>query len=419
MNKRLLIIVVFSIGVIGIGLVLYFMFFKPAPTPGNTNGNQNVNAVLPNLNGNVNRPSGNLNGGIPNVNGLNTNKAAANINAGPSIIANGGDTQVKTLISANAFDTVIDANGNLRYYDKASGQFFKLDANGNMVALSDVLFPEAESIAWSPDRNKVIVSFPDDSKVFYDFQAKKQATLPKEGQNFSFDPTSSQIAFKYNASNVNDRFLVVSSADGSSITPIEPLGENGSKVQVSWSPNNQVIATFSEGLNYDSQQVYLVGKNGENFKSILTDGRGFESNWSADGQRLIYSVYNAQTNYKPALYIVDAQGDSAGGNNKFLELNTWSDKCAFSQSGTSLYCAVPDPYTLPAGSGIYRDQAANTADAFYSIDLLTGAKNKLATPVGTDGSRQYSAENLSLSPDGNTLYFTDTPTGRVLQMKIH
>ncbi|MFA6587981.1 MAG: hypothetical protein WCT08_02830 [Patescibacteria group bacterium] len=418
MNRRTLVILAFIIGVIAIGFVLYIMFFKPLPPAVNQNGNLNTNSVLPNINGNVNRPQ-NVNGGLPNINTANVNKPTANVNAGPAVIADGGDTQVKTLISANAFDTVIDAKGNLRYYDKASGQFFKLDENGNLIALSQVKFPEAEDIAWSPSRSQVIVSFPDDSKIFYDFENKKQATLPKEGQDFSFDPTGTQIAFKYNAANEADRFLVVSSPDGSSITPIEPLGENGSRVQVNWSPNNQVIATYSPGLNDTSQEVLLVGKNGETFKSIATAGRGFEGTWSSNGQQMLYSVYNAQTNYNPTLYIVNAQGDAAGTNNRPLEINTWSDKCTFNKAGTSIYCAVPDTSSLPAGSGIYRNQANNTTDSFYSVDLLTGAKNKLAVPVGSDGSRQFSAKNLWLSADGSTLYFTDGPTGKVLEMKIH
>ncbi|RJO59727.1 hypothetical protein C4546_00675 [Candidatus Parcubacteria bacterium] len=418
MNKRVLLIIAFVIGVIVIGFVLYLVFFKPLPPAGNQNQNENVNAVLPNLNGNVNRPQANVNGGLPNINGANVNQQVSNINAGLSPIANGQDTLVKTLVSANASNTIVDASGNLKFYDKVSGQFFKLDANGNMVALSQVKFPDAESVVWSPTGNKVIVSFPDDSKIYYDFDAKQQATLPREAQGFSFDPTGTQIAFKYNSANVNDRFLVISNPDGTSMSPIEPLGENSNKVQVSWSPNNQVVATYSEGLNENSQQVYLVGKSGENNKSILAPGRGFEGSWSPDGQRMLYSVYNSQSNYNPVLHIVDAQGDSAGGNNLSLDLQTWSDKCTFSKSGIQVYCAVPQANSLPAGSGIYRDQARNASDEFYAVDLTTGAKTKLAVPVGSDGSRQFSAVNLKLSADGKTLYFTDSVTGRILQMRL-
>ncbi|MDP2789561.1 MAG: hypothetical protein Q8O51_00320 [bacterium] len=415
MNRRVLLIIAFSLGILVLGFLLYISFFR-STTP-KTNGNENVNGVLPDINGNVNRPTGNTNGVLPNVNGRNTN-ATANVNAGSSTVANGGETTVQTLVSQNAFQTVVDSQGNLRYYDKATGLFYKLDANGNLVPLSSVKFPDAESVTWSPSKNQVIVSFPDDSKIFYDFESKKQATLPKEGENFSFSPSSGQIAFKFNAANPDDRFLVISNSDGTSIKPVESLGENGDKVQVSWSPNDQVVATFTPGLNATSQEVIFVGKNGENFKSTITNGRGFEGQWSPSGQYMVYSTYSADSNFNPVLHIVNGQGETIGDDNRSLDLQTWSDKCTFAKSGSSLYCAVPAAGQLKAGSGIYRDQAANLADTFYRVDLQSGSVQKLAIPVGTDGSRQFSALNLGLSPDEQKLYFTDASTGRVLSLNV-
>jgi sugar lactone lactonase YvrE len=401
-----------------LGALLYFAFFRSTTVTPNGNGNGNGNIVLPNLNGNVNRPTGNTNGELPNVNSRNVNGTTANTNAGPDTIANGGNTKVQTLVTANAKDTVVDGKGNLRYYDSVTGLFYQLDANGNVVPLGTQKFPSAESVTWSPDRNQVIVSFPDDSKLYYDFNLKKQATLPKEGTNFSFAPTGTQIAFKFNATDPNNRYLVVSNPDGTDITPIESLGENGSKVQVSWSPNNQVIATYAPGLNGSEQEVYFVGKNGENFKSTVTAGRGFEGSWSPTGRQIVYSTYSADSNFNPVLHIVDAQGDSIGANNHSLDLQTWSDKCTFSQDGNQVYCAVPDPGQLPAGSGIYRDQATNVKDSFYVVDLTTGSKTKLAAPVGTDGSTNFSAVNLGLSPDQQTMYFTDAASGRVMSLRL-
>lgn len=417
MNRRLLIIIAFVLSILVLGFLLYVSFFRSTTPSTNGNGNGNVNGVLPNVNGNVNRQTGNVNGVLPNVNSRNT-KATANANAGPATVANGGETAVQTLVSQNAFQTVVDASGNIRYYDRATGQFYKLDANGNLVPLSGVKFPDAESVTWSPSKNQVIVSFPDDSKVFYDFETKKQATLPKEGENFSFAPTGSQIAFKFNAQNPDDRFLVISNSDGTGIKPVEALGENGSKVQVSWSPNDQVVATFTPGLNVEAQEVVFVGKNGENFKSTITNGRGFEGQWSPNGQYMVYSTYSADSNFNPALHIVNGQGETIGDDNRTLNLQTWSDKCTFSKSGSSLYCAVPATGQLKAGSGIYRDQAKSVPDTFYRVDLQNGSVQQIAVPVGTDGSRQFSAVNLGLSPDGRKLYFTDVSSGRVMSLNV-
>src|SRR3989338_2714976 len=57
-------------------------------------------------------------------------------------------------------------------------------------------------------------------------------------------------------------------------------------------------------------------------------------NWSTepvdpDGQSLLYSVSSPASEYKPALWIANAAGDSIGENRRSLGLNTWADKCAF------------------------------------------------------------------------------------------
>ena len=39
----------------------------------------------------------------------------------------------------------------IRYYDKTTGKFMTVDANGNIVALSDQTFPDVQNVTWSAD----------------------------------------------------------------------------------------------------------------------------------------------------------------------------------------------------------------------------------------------------------------------------
>ena len=67
------------------------------------------------------------------------------------------------------------------------------------------------------------------------------------------------------------------------------------KVQVAWSPNNEILATATTGrsLGVDRQEVYFLGQYGQNFKSMVVEGLGFQPQWAPSGQQLVYSVANA------------------------------------------------------------------------------------------------------------------------------
>lgn len=398
--RRIILISLFVLFVVGAAVLIYFVFFRSVTTPG-PNANQNVNGgTLPSTNINVNRPTG-TNTNIP-VSNTNTGVTTTNINA--SDVADGGVTKVNVVVAKNSEGVTLSPNEDtLRYYDPATGTFYETNQDGtNTRELASQLFPDAENITWSNDANKAVIEFPDDTTIVYDFNSQKQYTLPKETEDYSFDPTGSQLAYKYVPENVEDRYIVTSNLDGSGIKFIEAIGDEAANVDVNWSPKADVVATFRKSSDSTSQEVFFIGLNSENFKSAETEGRGFTGKWSSTGEQMIYSVYSSDTNYNPKLYIMNSSGDSIGSGRTDLGLQTWPDKCTF--SGTTLYCA--EPSFLSPGSGLYPDQATSSSDRFYQIDTLTGTSRLIADP-----NVSVSAKNLYVSSDGKRLFFTNSRTG--------
>jgi len=208
----------------------------------------------------------------------------------------------------------------------------------------------------------------------------------------------------------NNRWLAIVSEDGSKAMGVEELGDKDSTVYPMWSPNNQMVAMFTEGKDFDRQEVYFVGLNKENFKSTIVEGRGFVPKWAPTGDRLLYSVYSTQNELKPSLWIVDAEGDNIGNNRKRLNIETWADKCSFADPKT-LYCAVPQK--LEEGSGLFPELAKNTIDDLYRIDTQTGSKKKIAIP-----ENNLTISNLIPSKDGRYLYFNDQASGRLHKINL-
>lgn len=328
----------------------------------------------------------------------------------PSPVATGGLTKTDVLNQSPSLDPTMSSDGRLQYYDKNEGKFYKIDSAGNKTLLSDKVFHSVDTVIWAPDKNKAVLEYPDGSKTLYNFSTQKQVTLPAHWKDFSFSPDSNQLISKSIGLDPNNRWLVVSSDDGSKAVPLEEIGTQDKNVYPSWSPNNQIVAMYTQGVDFDRQEVFFVGLNGENFKSTIVEGRGFQSQWSTTGDRLLYSVYSTGDNLNPRLWIVDADTNTISQNRRSLDIATWANKCTFA-SDTEVYCAVPD--NLQKGAGLFPELADKTKDSLYKIDLTTGSQKLIAVP---DGS--YNISQIIVGSDQDYLYFTDKFSGSIYKVKL-
>ena len=330
-------------------------------------------------------------------------------------VAKGRRTWITPISDQPVKGAALAADGvNSVYYDSISGHFYSIDNVGNKELLTDQVFYNIDKINWAPTKDRAIIEYPDGFKVMYDFNKKRQYTLPRNWQDFSWNNVGSQIAFKSISKYPENNWLAIARADGSQSKPIEHMGDNADKVTVSWSPNNQVVAFSATGQPRGAweQEMLLIGQHQENFRSLIIDGRGFEPKWTPKGDKIVYSVYSVESGYQPRLYLVNAQGDEIGRDKKNLGLATWVHKCTFNQSGSTLYCAVPKE--LPEGAGLILELAEDARDDFYQIDVATGEVSFLAE--GAMGG--YNVEEIYLSADETCLYFIDKNTKRLRYLKL-
>ncbi len=407
-TKKLLLALGFIAFIAVIGAMIYYIFFKPIISPPAVTPEEEAPGVpgyLP--------PAGEAVPTVPAEEAAGILPSAPEIPPYVSEVASGSQTVVTTLTETTAYSPTLSSDGeNIVYYDKADNKFYRITPDGQKTALSDKLFYDVEKVDWAPDKNKTILEYPDGSKIYYDFSTGKQVSLYKHWNDFSFSPDSEEIAFKSEGIDPSNRWLAVADPDGSNTRAIEPLGENGDKVQIAWSPNDQIVATSRTGKPQGSerQEILFIGMNKENFKSTIVEGWGFDYEWTPDGKKILYSVYNGASDYKPVLWMVGAQGDDIGSGRKSLQLNTWVDKCTVVDA-SSAYCAVPQE--MQTGAGLQPNVNDNIPDSIYKIDLQSGSKTLMAIPYG-----DYTVEQIMVSEDEDYLYFTDKSTGRLHKINL-
>ncbi len=400
--KKIILVIGFVAVSVGIAIAIYFVFFRPAAP----------DEVLPeDILGTGAFPVAEE--GLPTT--ISPEELEELFSLPISEFARGGLTQVTSLTTGSIESPNISTDGSsMNYYDPADGYFYKINEDGTVTQLSAQRFPDADSVVWTDQGDKVVVEFPDGSNVIYNFETQDQVTLPTHWEDFDFAPDGDELIAKSLGVDPNNRWLVITSDDGTRTQTIAALGTNEDKVEVSWSPNDQVVAfsdTAEAQTGFGRRMILPVGKNEENFKGLIVEGLGFDSLWSPKGDRILYSVSGELNNYKPMLWVVEGSGDDMGDNRRSLGVETWVDKCTFSGIN-SVICAVPQ--FLPNNAGLQPGIVQNSYDYIYEIDLNSGTSTLLAIP-----ETNHSVENLTVSDDGSTLYFTNSLSGILESMKLN
>lgn len=404
--KKILMIVGFLAIVAIAGFLLWRMFAsnsKPADNnPTATSSTGYLPSSGPNSGGNIITPSNNDT--LPSNNTDTTNNPSNPKTETPR------DNKISSPNNFPILDATLTSDGNtVQYYDPLEKKFYRLNENGEPVPMSDKVFHNVEKVSWSPDKNKAILEYPDGSKNIYNFNDNSQVSLPQHWQDFEFSPTGDQIAFKSIGLETDNRWLSIMNSDGTQAVNIEKLGANADKATVTWSPSRQIVATFQDGANYNTKEVFFVGLNHENFKSMVVQGRDFQSTWSTTGNTLLYSVVSDFNGYRPSLWVTNANGDTIGENTTPLGIETWAKKCVFANDSL-IYCAIPR--SMQDGNGWVPSETLLTPDDIYAIDTSTGAK----VLVSAEGD--YNMSNLILTTDQATIYFTDNKTGGLYKLPI-
>ena len=403
-KKRIIFTIVFIIVTIVLGYLLYRVFFAKEQAPGETPTDITLPpGILPSAEEGVITPGTTQPGVLPTSEDLTYNYTQP-------IVDEYRPYPITTLVNAPILDPKINQRGTTNFYNQSDGKFYRIGPDGKPQVLSDEVFYNVENVTWSPTKNESIIEYPDGSNIYYNFDTSQQSTLPKHWEEFSFSPLGDKIASKSMGLAEENRWLVTSDPEGKNVRLIEPMGNNADRVTMDWSPNKQVVALSrtEEAQGADREEVLFVGLNGENFRSMIVEGRDFREKWSPTGQKMLYSVYSARTSFQPELWIVNAEGDSIGSGRKLLNLSTWADKCTFADD-RFVYCAVPLQQQI--GTGLAPDLLNNTADSLYKIDTKTGIK----TEIELGG--YHTVDELFIGED-NTLFFTDKNQAGLFTMPL-
>jgi hypothetical protein len=407
-TKQILVIILFIIAVILFGFFIYWFFWRPFLSPPTAEELEAEPTFLSRLLGGTPADPRTL------LNPTDTLTRPSEITPPPTEVTPPPpvvDPRLSAFVDVPTEFSMMTQNGDIVYYNREDGKFYRIDAFGNLVALSDEQFSGASNAIFDPNGNKAVIEFPDRSKVVYDFNNKKQYILPRHWEDFGFSPTGQELVFKNMALDPENRFLVTSRFDGSSIKIIDTIGRNADKVTPNWSPNNLIVATYAESKDGNRTDVFMVGQNNENFRSLLVNGRDFRGLWSPDGSIMLYSAYDVNNDYKPQLWITSATPDAMDAGRQPIGLETWADRCTFSGS-QQVFCSVPE--SMPFAAGMEPSLTNEVRDQIWSINIANGQRTLIAQP-----NELTKVNKIMASPENpDQIFLSDALTGKIYKLDL-
>jgi hypothetical protein len=182
---------------------------------------------------------------------------------GISKIAIGGITETTTIVKSHSLNPTPSKDGGaVQFYNKDDNKFYMVNDEGDLIPLSDKSFFNVSDVEWAPNKTKAVIEYPDQTKIIYDFTTNKQVTLPKHWEDFTFSSDSEKLVNKSLGIDPDNRWLVISNSDGSQTKVLESIGENDRWVIPSWSPNNQSVGMYTEGVDAERREVFFIGSYG-------------------------------------------------------------------------------------------------------------------------------------------------------------
>ena len=291
------------------------------------------------------------------------------------------------------------------FYD-FSGQLWRMkNSELKPAPLSQSLAENPADVIWSSIEKNIIKTgfYQSGISYFYsDINANNFLSLKSEIKSAAFSPDAKKIV--YYISDANNNSLFTSDSNGKNQ---KTLIKNFQlrDITLSWPKTNQ-IALVSKPSGLVLGGLWTLDVNTAKLTKIIDNLPGLEAAFSPNGDNFIYS-YIDKNSQKPTLAVY---GKNISKN--FQGVSTLTDKCAWADNSIDIYCAIPkswpEPTVLPDD---YYKNALSTIDNIWKINVETGAKNIVFENMGN-------ISNISISGSGDSLIFILKNNGFLYKLNL-
>jgi TolB protein len=209
----------------------------------------------------------------------------------------------------------------------------------------------------------------------------------------TFSPDGAKVAIPLLVKGKSQIFVL--GADGRGKNCVS-CWQDGNNDGVRWRPGSGDALLFVSDRDHPyaigneggglGQELYVMRPNGSQVTRLTQShawATNYHANWSPDGKRIVWGTTESRTwDVMVADFVSDASGMRLGSPRRIVHDTTWWETHGFSADGRRVITT--------------NTRAGFLATDIYAVDVETGTRQRLTTPVAWD-------EHAHLSPDGRKL----------------
>ncbi len=407
MNKNFLIALGIIVGLIIIGLILFWFVYLGKPVP------PAAKSIFPS-------------GFFPSSEKKTTGQIAPGSVVNPPPTIQAGQQRPLTQLTEKAVSnaTFVEKTkedktkiGVVRYLEKATGHIYDIEPQGGASEIiSNTNIPNIFEAYWSPDGKQVLIRYTENNKtgiedavrnfslisiattstrgIFLLSTIRAAVSSPKENKIFYLMPwEESYLGITATFEDKKQKQVLTTS-----------FGEWA----VAW-PSERTITFLSKPSATINGYLYKLDPITGSFEKIMGDIPGLTALMSPGGESVFYSQ-GGYSGIETGLYNV-AKKTSV----PFFDLITLPEKCSWSKLNKGIiYCAVP----IAIPSGRYPDDwymgLISFTDRIWKIDTIKGTTEI----ISTESDLEFDFMNLFLSKSENYLFFQNKKDGTLWSLQF-
>ena len=309
-----------------------------------------------------------------------------------------GDTEqivreAQLLLDQTVVNATINDQGDIRFYQKPSGQVYLTDTQGAEPQLLDeTTLTTINSVEWAPGAPVVITNV-NDRWYTFNYAEQRPETFSENIIDLQF-LGNSRVFYLFQG----DDSLDLSIADTDASNRERVISLSSPDVVLQAIPSSTNISQTLPASAFRASSLRIIDTTAKEAVSVLDEKFGLTVSWAPNGQNGIISYTLERGGADLELALIDDTGFEL---QAFPETNTIADKVVWSRDNQTIYYTQPNLTNNRAMPDDYLSgELGDFTESLYRLNTSSGERTLIASDIGSVDSRE-----LFLSPEEDRLFF--------------